>query len=110
VDERVRRIGENEAIFRALNERLRELGESFSLVAEHAEFVCECGDVGCTERIPLTLEVYEAVRADARRFVIVPGHEIADVERVLERHEHYAVIEKLPGMPTQIAKQTDASA
>jgi len=34
------------------------------------------------------------VRNDPRRFAVVPGHEIAEVEDVVERHEHYAVIEK----------------
>jgi hypothetical protein len=34
------------------------------------------------------------VRASARRFAIVPGHDIPDIEEVVERHERYAVIEK----------------
>ena len=34
------------------------------------------------------------MRSDPRRFAIVPGHDIADVEDVVERHERYAVIEK----------------
>ena len=72
------RAGRNEVVFREVNERLRELGEGFSLVSEVAEFVCECGDSGCAERIELNLAEYERVRSDPTWFVIVPGHEVLD--------------------------------
>jgi len=107
VDQRGRRIGENEIVFREVNERLRELGEGFSLVSELAEFVCECGDTSCTERLRVSLDEYEGVRADAKRFLVVPGHEEPDYERVIEIHETYAIIEKLPGDPAGQAIRDD---
>ena len=36
--------------------------------------------------VALTLAQYEAVRANPRRFVIVRGHELPEVEVVVERH------------------------
>jgi hypothetical protein len=48
----------------------------------------------CTRTIRLNLQEYEEVRSQPGRFVIVPGHEILDVERVVEAGERYDVIEK----------------
>ena len=107
MDERGRRISQNEIVFREVNERLRELGESFSLVSEVGTFVCECADASCTERIQLTLADYERVRSDPKWFVIVPGHEERDYERVVEQSEDYAIVEKLPGGPAGMAIKDD---
>jgi hypothetical protein len=103
VDERGRRIGENEVVFRDVNERLRELGESFSLVSDLVDFVCECGDTTCTERIRMTLADYEKVRSNPRHFVVVKGHERPEYERIVSEEEGYSVVEKLPGGPAEIA-------
>ncbi len=107
MDERGRRIGQNEVIFREVNERLRELGETFSLEGELAELVCECGEAGCAERIQMSLAAYERIRSDPTWFVIVPGHEEPDYERVIEETEGYAVVEKLTGGPAEIAISDD---
>ena len=108
--ERGKRIGRNEVVFREVNERLRELGEGFSLVAEVSDFVCECGDASCTDKIQLTLGEYEDVRSDPKWFVIVPGHENLEFERVMARHDGYLVVEKLPGGPAGIAIRDDPRA
>jgi hypothetical protein len=36
------------------------------------------------------------VRADNDRFVLVPGHEDPQIERVVERSEGYVVVDKRP--------------
>jgi hypothetical protein len=86
------RVAENEATFRRANEalyrRFQELG-----TADLAPFLCECGDHRCTQTIRLNLEEYEEVREQRGRFVIVPGHEILEVERVVEAGERYDVVE-----------------
>lgn len=79
-----------------MNERLEEVNAVFDSMLETAEFVCECADIGCVERIELTLERYEAVRRDPRQFIVKPGHELADEERVVERHDDdYLIVEKI---------------
>lgn len=87
------RAAEIEAAFRRANEalyrRFRELG-----TADLAPFLCECGDDRCTQTIRLTLEEYEEVRGRPGRFVVVPGHVILEVERVVEAGERYEVVEK----------------
>ncbi|HEY8192678.1 MAG TPA: hypothetical protein VIF36_02025 [Gaiellaceae bacterium] len=107
MDERGKRIGQNEVIFREVNERLRELGESFSVLSELAEFVCECGDTSCTERVQMRLSDYEGIRSDPKWFLVVKGHDEPDYERVIEEREAYAVVEKLPGGPAEIAISDD---
>jgi 5-bromo-4-chloroindolyl phosphate hydrolysis protein len=88
-EEHKKRIAMNEATYRKINEAVR---------AERADraitFLCECGRLGCNRLIQLTRAEYEAVRSNPRRFALVPGHEILEVEDVVERHERYAVIEK----------------
>lgn len=77
------KLGRNEVLFRQVNERLKELGEAFSVVAERADFVCECADERCAEPIQLTLEDYERVRSDSSWFVLVRGHERPEIESVV---------------------------
>jgi hypothetical protein len=107
VDERQERLGRNEALYREVNERLKELGESFSMVAEVADFVCECGVSTCAGPIRMTLEEYEHVRSNPHWFTVLPGHEIRDIESVVERHEGWTLIEKHPGGPADLAAQSD---
>ena len=68
--------------------------------------MCECGKLGCNELLELTVEEYEAVRAHPRRFFMLEGHDIPDVEDVVERHEGWMVAEKHPA-EAGIAEQTD---
>ena len=107
MDERGRRIGQNEVVFREVNERLRELGEGFSMVSDLADFVCECGNTSCTERIRMTLAAYEKVRSDPKYFVVVRGHEEPEYEKIVSQEEDYSVVEKLPGGPAEIAVKDD---
>jgi hypothetical protein len=110
VDERGRRIGRNEIVFREVNERLRELGESFSVVTEFAAFVCECANTSCTEQIQLSLDDYERIRSDPKWFFVVPGHEELEFERIVEQAKGYAIVEKLPGGPAGLAIKDDPRA
>ena len=107
MDERGRRIGLNEVLFREVNERLREIGEGFSFAAETADFVCECGDLSCAELISMTLTDYERVRQESTQFVIKQGHEVVDVERVVEECPQYQVVAKRAGGAAELAIAED---
>jgi hypothetical protein len=104
---RERRLGENEVLYREVNERVRELHDSFGLDDQLIEFVCECARVECTERIRLTPAEYEHVRESGRRFALVDGHETPEVEEVVERGERFSVVEKRPGGPADLAESED---
>jgi hypothetical protein len=107
VDERAERIGRNEAVFREVNERLKELGEGFSMVSELADFVCECGSASCAAPIRMTLAEYERVRAEPELFFILPGHENENVETVVEHNEDYDIVRKREGEPAELARETN---
>jgi hypothetical protein len=82
------RIGQTESIFRNVNERIAETAERFD--SDSADFVCECDERSCTNRVGAPLHTYERVRANATRFLLAPGHENERVERIVERHPRYA--------------------
>jgi hypothetical protein len=50
------------------------------------------------------------VRADARQFVIVPGHEDQAVEVVIARRETYDLVRKRAGEAAELAEETDPRA
>ena len=96
------RVIRNEALFRELNERVREIEETLTArgvvePVEFGEYFCECGLEGCTEKLRLTTEEYEQVRASPLRFAILPGHQVDEVEHVISSTERFAVVEKFEG-------------
>lgn len=108
MDERERRIGQNEALFRQVNERLRDLNEAFGAVTNRIELICECADRSCAERISLSLAEYENLRATAEWFVVAPGHVVpTDVESVVRRGKGWEIVRKRAGAPAELAKATD---
>jgi hypothetical protein len=100
-----RRIGANEAVFREVNEGI-ERGQWPGEEDAPVGFRCECARLGCAELIELSVNEYERIRSDARRFVVLPGHERADAETVVEIHPGYVVVEK-NGQAGTVAEETD---
>lgn len=89
------RLARNEAFFRNLNERIRDAADQYSADGHVYEFVCECSDATCLERVRLSASEYEAVRADPTRFVLAPGHERTAIEVVVRPGLDHVVVEKL---------------
>ena len=106
MEERERRIGMNEALFREVNERLEELAQGFAH-PEALDLICECGNASCASRIEMDRDEYEHVRSDSATFAIVKGHEIPDVEEIVEQRKRYDVVRKIAGEPEEIAEKTD---
>jgi hypothetical protein len=106
-DERERRVAANEILFRTANDRIRELDEDFDAAAETVSWVCECADGACAERIELPLRDYERVREHPARFVVRPGHDVADLERIVEERDDYVVVEKRAGVGRAAAQLAD---
>lgn len=96
-------MARNEATFRRVNEAI-ESGASGR--DGPVGFICECGALGCNQIVELTTAEYEAVRADPLRFFVMHGHEITEVEDVVESHDRYAVVVK-KGEGAPVAEQTD---
>jgi hypothetical protein len=102
-DRRVKQAAAAEVNGRQVNEAI----ERGTGAAGVAVFVCECGNLGCNATVELTIPAYEQVRSGFDRFLVVPGHELPDIERVAERHEDYLVVAKQDGQAVVIAAATD---
>jgi hypothetical protein len=88
-----RRAAANEATVRDVNEGI-ERGQWPGEEDTPVGFRCECARLGCNRLIELTVREYEEVRAHPRRFVVLPGHELPDVETVVEARSGYVIVEK----------------
>lgn len=105
VDERKARLGRNESVFRAVNDQIERLNETFSSVADVViGIICECGDMSCAEQFQIQGAEYARVRADDTLFLLVNGHEDLTVEVVVESdNPAYVVVRKPLDTPAEIA-------
>jgi hypothetical protein len=103
--DRKERLALNEALFRHANERMAGWEERHRVEATELYF-CECADPKCRAKVPLRESEYERVRGHSDHFFIVPGHELTDVETVIESHAEWVVIEKDPEV-REIVEATD---
>jgi hypothetical protein len=94
-----RRFVRLEAIQR--NEELaqRQNDESLAATANdrlpaHIDVQCECGLSGCTERLPIASDRYLQVLETEDRYLVAPGHELPEVEVVVETDARWLVVEK----------------
>ena len=90
--DRQERIIENEKLFREVNERVADLQGNFS--DPDPDWVCECGDETCFERVAVPIEDYQQIRSHGDWFVIKLGHEKADIERIVRQDDGFVVVEK----------------
>jgi hypothetical protein len=105
---REERIAKTESLFRDVNERIAEASERFD--SDDAEFMCECGDADCAERLDVPLDEYEQVRDDATTFVLNPDHVKPDIETIVRNGDGYAVVKKIDAAMTRIVRQLDPRA
>ena len=108
MSEREVRIAKTEALFRDVNERIAETSGRFD--AEEAEFMCECGDPACAERLHVPLDEYEEVRESPTTFVLNPDHVEPEVEKVVQRRHGYAIVRKVDAVVARIVRQLDPRA
>ena len=88
---RKERLAINEALFRNVNEAIRKgTPEGGATIGIR----CECATLGCNRIFDVPLEVYEATRAHPRRFLLLEGHDVPEVENVVAEHPGFAVVEK----------------
>jgi hypothetical protein len=80
----------NRTLFREVNERIRDVNETFSLSSGSYELVCECDACSCMTRVDVPRDVYETVRMSADRFLVIAGHEHGGV--LVDGTEVYSVV------------------
>jgi hypothetical protein len=82
----------NEQLARRVNERTADDVERGAFAGP--EFLCECGNATCMERLLMSLVEFEQVHSNARRFAVLHGHELPEVERIVSVTPRYSVVEK----------------
>jgi hypothetical protein len=107
VDSRAERAAKNEALFREVNERVKEVAEGFG--SDTVGAVCECSSPTCGATIQVTFSEYEAVRAHGDRFALLEGHEDLSIERVIDGNERFILVEKI-GEGAAVARDLDPRA
>src|SRR3954469_7011643 len=105
VDERERRVGLNETVFREVNEQIQDVARRFDV--HPLDLICECGDPSCVTRIVVSSNEYEQVRADPSQFAMAPGHEDVTIETVIAREKTYHLVRKHSGEPATLAAERD---
>jgi hypothetical protein len=103
------RIAANESAFRDVNEAIAR-GQWPGEQDDPASFRCECARFGCNELIELSLRQYKAVRRHPRHFLVLPGHELPEVETVVERRPDYLVVEKIDNAGRAAETMDDSAA
>jgi hypothetical protein len=103
--EKQRLAASNEATIRDVNEGIERglwPGDEDTPIG----FRCECARLGCNRLVELTVREYEEVRSHPRWFLVVPGHELGDVETVVATRPGYVIVEKLD-QAGEVAEQDD---
>jgi hypothetical protein len=107
MDPRHERLVRNETLFREVNERIEEVATHSSASADHLyDFLCECSNADCTLLLHLTQPEYEQARNEPDTFVVAPGHELPEIERVVSRTERYQLVKK-HGEAAEFAEERD---
>jgi hypothetical protein len=87
------RLAQNEIAFRDGNEVVAHGGPGLPVPTE-VELICECSDRNCRRVLTMPFAEYEWLRQNPWRFVVLPGHDAPAIERVVELHPAYAIVEK----------------
>jgi hypothetical protein len=100
-------MAENEVVFRQYNESIqRGLDDLETVAAEDGQethidagdmplhFYCECSDENCKQRVILRPSDYNEIHKRRDCFVLVCGHEMPEVERVIRKGDGYCVTQK----------------
>jgi hypothetical protein len=96
----IHRLVKSQILFREVNERVRETFGSFE---GRLDFLCECSSDDCVETVGLDRDEYERIRAHPNLFLVAPGHEQLEVDRVVDQGNGYLLVEKIVAVDEVIA-------
>jgi 8-oxo-dGTP diphosphatase len=115
-----RRRIRNEQLVEDQNQRIKTMAARILDAPAKAllplEFTCECSDLDCAATIQMSVDEYNVAHQYPDCFVIKPGHEHLDIERVVSAHPDparpdYFIIEKyLIGLTMNPDPQASGSA
>lgn len=107
-EDRQERAAQNQSLFRDINERIRDMNEKSHVFTLLGDWICECANETCVERLSLSTRAYDAIRQHGARFLVAPSdqHVWAEVERVIEMNDEYWIVEKF-GRAAAITGRSD---
>jgi hypothetical protein len=87
VSSRDERVIRTEEFFKRVNDTMRnELGDG------EGKFLCECGNIACTEKLALTAGDLRLLHSIEGYFAVLPGHHIPEIETLVKQNGHYAIV------------------
>lgn len=95
------KAGKAQTLFREVNERMAEFLAP-QTTDETVTILCECADDACIEPVEIAKADYERVRDRPARFIVKPGHEVPEAERVVARNDGVMIVEKF-GAAAEVA-------
>ena len=101
------RAARNQALFRAVNEKVRQLNEDVASLTGSFTIACECSDAECLEMIEISPEEYLDVRSEPRHFVVLEGHIIPKIEFVVRETAGWVVVEKKAAVAEHLTAPAD---
>jgi hypothetical protein len=84
----------NQVAYRDANRTLLRAGGTGD--ADWVSILCECGRRSCRRLLRVSSPEYEAVQVNRRRFVVEPGHEVDEIDEVVEDRPRFRVVELRP--------------
>ena len=93
VDERERRLAQNEALFREVNERVETLADRFGPNVPY-EFLCECANPLCNATFEMSGHDLQTLHTTPGCYVVLAGHDVPDLEDVVQSQNGYAIVRK----------------
>lgn len=113
----IRRMVENEVVFRGYNEQVQkgfdEIKELAHKTNQHSfiynndkalHFYCECSDENCRKRIQIKPSRYNKIHQDRNYFVLISGHEVNQIERIIKQEPRFNIVEKF-GLPPETVSE-----
>jgi hypothetical protein len=85
------RSARSQVLFREVNERISEVLDP---EGGPIQMLCECTDGGCTGTVFLERQEYDRIRSGPNHFVVLPGHERREVERIVHQSDRFVTVEK----------------
>lgn len=99
------RAARNQALCRTINQHIDELnGLLLDREESLPQYICECLDMSCTERIAMPHAEYRQIRRHPTEFIVLDGHQDLQVEEVVHRDTRWIIVRKI-GVGATIATE-----
>jgi len=93
-----KKLKQNEITFKKVNEGIKKIEKnSLTPTAQknnQIDFVCECSDENCFEKIRLTVVEFESFRRNQNQFIIKENHQTPEIEQEIGGSKDFVIVEK----------------